>query len=66
MLVQSPLSQSVTCTSESVDQPSEGLPTVAVTSSSDGPQQAPHGDQGDMNQAWFTTKGDNNSLQGRG
>ena len=55
------------CPGEPMDQSSVTLPTLAVSSNSDSSERAAHGERSDIiNQAWFTTKEDKDSLQGKG
>lgn len=66
-LAQPTLLQSVMCPGEPMDQSSVTLPTLAVSSNSDSSERAAHGERSDIiNQAWFTTKEDKDSLQGKG
>jgi hypothetical protein len=64
-MVESDLSTSV-CPIEPMDQSTDSLPRLAMAPVPDGSQNAVQSECDGINQAWFTTKEDKDSLQGKG
>ena len=64
-MVESELSTSV-CPIEPMDQSTNSLPRLAMAPAPDGSQNAEPSECDEINQAWFTTKEDKDSLQGKG
>ncbi|XP_028398410.1 cyclin-D-binding Myb-like transcription factor 1 isoform X2 [Dendronephthya gigantea] len=65
IMVESDLASSV-CPVEPMDQSSHSLPRLAIAPLPEGSQNEIQSEFDDINQAWFTTKEDKDSLQGKG